>query len=318
MKGLTKIFLISAYLFTLNSCASVSHITDDDVYVTKNPQLVNTEEVNDVSSYENYRFRRDRGDFITRYRINSTFTHPTNIAYLHIVCGTYSPFNDPHYYTPNGTLFLVNGFQFGNYDTYYNPFFGSYGYYNYGYQYYNPYGMNNSYGNSNSWNNNATSTVNYNYHKGPRNSISGVNSNQNRGFSTQKTGIAKKPNSNFKGDIASAQNTAISRKVVNNQSVSDGFSKTRSSTSSRAVSAGSGLSRNSTNVSTTSRREVNSSREAIGTRDKSITHSSSGRSSTIGSSTIAPRGGNSGNVASPRTGGGSGSSGASSGRRGGN
>lgn len=337
MKPLNYLSLFGISILILSSCASIQQVADDDVYVSKNPALTTTEEVNDVSSYENYRYHKDRK--INRVRYGST---SAAIVFSQNNYNTYSPFNDPRYYNYGyGSVYgSAMFFQFGNFDTYHygypygygNPYYNSYysPYYNpyyygnscYGNPYYNGYNNNyNSYGY-----NNQTTTAN-NYHYGPRNTLSGVNNFGRRG--TQQTlGISKKPNSgtgkNTTLASSSSQRKEISRGNTSGPSTSSSRGNISEVKSSRPVASGTGLSGSNKRVVTTSSAQrgsgtYNNSNSTTRTHDSGTTtrgtSSGSSRSTESGGGTFKSSGSSGGN-SSPR-GGGSGSGSSTPTRRGG-
>lgn len=337
MKTLNHFILFGISILILSSCASIQQVADDDVYVSKNPALTTTEEVNDVSSYENFRYNKDRK--LNRVRYGST---SAAIVFQQRYDNGYSPFNDPRYYNYGyGTVYgSAMYFQFGNFDTYHYGYPYGYGnpYYNPYYSpYYNPYyygnscygnpyynGYNNNY-NSNGYNNQTTAN---NYHYGPRNTLSGVNNYGKRG--SQKTlGISKKPNIGT-GKNAVLASSASQRKEVANGRVSSPITHRDNSSqvkSSRPVSAGTGLTGSNKRVVTTNSSQrgtgtynnSNSSRShEVGTNSSRGTSSGSSntRSSESGGGTFKSSGSSGGNTSSPR-GGGSGSGSSTPTRRGG-
>ncbi|MGV3631696.1 MAG: hypothetical protein ACO1O6_10825 [Bacteroidota bacterium] len=271
MKNLKYTVALAFGILFLASCSATSHVVDDDVYVSKNPQMSTTEEVNNVSSYENYRYHRDRNDSEMRYgRDNRLFR-----TSIFIMGGMGSPYfyNDPwrsnYAYSPFYDPFNPwNNWGYNNYWGYgmgygYYPtafYYGNYspwGYSPYGYGY-NPYCYNNGYYNNYNNYNKPTGTIssNYNTHYGPRHSVSGVNNNR-RGHSPEAKGIAVQ-NTGSRNFTAADQNSRTGNTV---RSSSDAQTTGRTGSavtnsgevkSSRSVSSGTGLSRNGQTVSTRS------------------------------------------------------------------
>lgn len=275
MKKLKYTVLLALGIGLLVSCSATSHVVDDDVYVSKNPQMTSTEEVNDVSSYENYRYHKDRGDAETRYRDDRLFgtsifiigglNNPMYSPYydpFRYGYSAYSPFYDP--FSPWNNSFYPNSWGYGMgygyypmsfyYDSYYSPW----GYSPYGYGY-NPYcnNYNNNYYNQPAGN----ISSNYNTHYGPRHSMSGVNNNR-RGHAPESKGmVISQPNTgnrNVKQTSANTQagqNTRskeVSSAASSERTVNNANTRSTEVKSSRSVSTGTGLSRNGSNVSTRS------------------------------------------------------------------
>ena len=349
MKNLKNTAMLAIGIALLASCSVTSHVVDDDVYVSKNPQMSSTEEVNDVSSYENYRYRRDRGDSETRYArdnrlfrtnvflistMNQPFYNPYyNPYYGHnYYSGFYSPFHDP--FNPFNSMGYADYWAYGMGGYGYAPY-GYYGY-PYGYTGYNYYGYGNPYWNNNYYNPNPIGgnvSQNYNTHYGPRHSISGVNNNR-RGQSPEAKGLAVQNNGsrNFKaaGSNTEAGKTTRNREITSGSGTSASgrgtgvASRTSEAKNSRSVTSGTGLSRNGNTVSThnnTQRGTYNGGNTGRGSVDVNRSNSDYNKPSRTfesgNSGTTRNSGGNT--TTSPRSNGGAsgGSGGATINRRGG-
>lgn len=344
MKKLKYTFLLPLGIGLLASCAASSHVTDDDVYVSKNPQMTSTEEVNDVSSYENYRYRRNQGDSDTRYSsdnrlfrtsifivggLNNPMYSPYYDPFGHGYYGAYSPFYDP--FSPWNNSLYPNSWGYGmGYGYYPMSFYGGnyyspWGYSTYGYGY-NPY-CNNYYNNYNAPAGNVSS--NYNTHYGPRHSMSGVNNNR-RGHAPEAKGLILSQSGNRNKQTAtntqaghSVRDKESSSATSSTRNVNSAATHSTEAKSSRSVSTGTGLSRSGNTVSTRSTVQRGSgsfdsnsgSRGSIDVRQNSQSRPT--RSFESGNSGTTRNSG--GTTTSPRSNGSSGGSGGTTvNRRGGN
>ena len=184
MKNLITISIFALSSLLLNSCASISNTTDDDVYVVKSSQIPVGESLDDETNYGAYKYKKDRNNNNVSYsagggmnNFNPLFVggmgyHPNQFGY-----NPYQMYGSNWAYYPGYGWSYINPY-FGN------PFFGGYGnYYNQGYysSFYNNHYYGNSYGwNNNNWNNNNYSnngggfgSSNTNHHSGPRGSSGG-------------------------------------------------------------------------------------------------------------------------------------------------
>jgi hypothetical protein len=338
MKTFIKIFGIILVACVFSSCSGISHVIDDDVYVTKSPILTSAEALDDESSYDNYRYRRDNEISRTRFVRNNRFSS-SFIIVPYNYGGLYSPFYDPFYYPYNCGLmygnsmcnpyydgFGYNSFYYNNNFCYNSMYMNSNYYYGYGIlnnnPYYNPYNQNNTFHNGNSSNLGSVNIINK-----PRNSIGGIN-NARRTSSGGMTAIMPNTNSSTTYSSSKGRNVMDKTEVrTSNDTKSSRNSDVKSnSVRSKEISSGTGLSRNGVNVSSSSVKR-NSDSNISNTRTNTTTIPSNSRiyknegSSTIrnsgsgnsGGSTI--RSGGSGS-STPRSGGSSGGGGSNSGRRG--
>ncbi|MCE3294547.1 MAG: hypothetical protein K0R65_261 [Crocinitomicaceae bacterium] len=336
MKNLKYTAVLAFGIFFLASCAATSHVVDDDVYVSKNPQMSSTEEVNNVSSYENYRYRRERGDSDTRYgRDNRMFR--TSIFIMggmgNPMYSPYDPWRYGYAYSPFYDPFNPwNNWGYGNYwgygagygympmSFYYNDYYSPWGYSPYGYGY--GYGYNNYYNNSPT----GGLTANYNTHYGARYSSSGVNNNR-RGKSPEAKGLAIQNTGkrNFKAASPGADASGRSRSVTDVKSNGRNSSSSAINSSevkgSRSVSTGTGLSRNGQHVSSRPNVErgsgtfdANPGRGNTNVRSNTNTRSNNGSFEPRNSGTTRNSGGT---TTSPRSNGAAGGSGGTTVRRGG-
>ncbi|MES2589204.1 MAG: hypothetical protein V4622_09495 [Bacteroidota bacterium] len=309
-------YILGLFLFVnlVSSCASISRVDDDDVYVSKNPSLPSGDVVNDETSYENYKFKRDKGN------VNSVYSRSTMSNRFGGTNLIYSPYCDPfHYpqsyvYAPvvfsNGQVYnsgFYNGFYYHHYSPYnYDEFnnysmFGS-SYYGYPYYYGNPYGSincwNNNNWNGNNWNNNNTNVKpqisSTNFHQGPRNSIAGVNNGRRSSASGMK-GISTKPNTNIYAENKGSTTKSVQR--TSSSPIKNGDTKTTST--SRPVTSGTGLSKSGTRVSTTNtnvRNSQSNSQSGAGTR---VVNERSGSTNTGRSVTVESPKSSGGSTATP-------------------
>jgi hypothetical protein len=138
MENRIKITLnILSLILLLSSCATISTVSDDDVYVQNNPSLSETEELNDETSYENYKYNQERETNDIQYG----FYPNTNIILMFGSPYAYHGYGSM-YYSPHSPLF---------YNQFYNNYYGytgynSLGFYGYPNSYYGNYG-NSYYGN---------------------------------------------------------------------------------------------------------------------------------------------------------------------------
>ena len=252
MKTSQILFLSLILGASLSSCNGISHVTDDDVYVLKSPVLPADEAVNDESTYESYRYRRDRGDFDVHYGNYNRYWLPTYVRF-----GTYSAFNDPFYYPNQCNTYGSYGIQNGYYNNYYG--YGTnhcgcgnnyYGYNNYGY--YNNGFYNNYYGNgyyNNSYNGKGTgngsgagnyTVVSSNFHSGPRNSVSGISVPRRSSAPGMKGMMIQGNNTKNRTFSSTARESSTGRRI--------NTSPTENKTHSRPVEEGKVLSRPGTIV----------------------------------------------------------------------
>lgn len=298
MKTLHTLFWGLSVGIFLSSCSGISHVTDDDVYVMKSPVLPIDGEVNDESSYQNYRYQRDRGDYDVHYgNCPSTIWSPVYMGYgvyYNSFGGTYSAFNDPFYYPWPGYGYPYGygyGYGYGGscpnwqmasfygYGYYPGP---GWNYYNNGYNNYN-YGINN---------NSGSKFVSFNTHSGPRNSISGIN-NSRRSSASGMKGMAIKPTQRTSADYSVSAHR-------NDQNMRPGRTDgTTKPVRSKTVEVGRGLSKPGHEVNTgasTGRRsittEASGGNEVRPSRTGSVTRDNESRQPSRNSG--IERGGNSG------------------------
>lgn len=234
MKTLKYLFGFLFFVKIISSCVSVSSVSDDDVYVLKNPTLSSGEEINDESSYENYHFKRDKGIFNTKYTY-------VGLYFLNFGFGNYySPYY--HYYP-----YYDYPYFYGNY---FNPysFFCYDPYYGYGNPYYSYY------------NNPSNYKISYNFHKRPRNSISGIN-NSRRSSVNGMTGMILAPNSTnvFSSHKILNSDERLRRSNIMNTPSEKNIIKNR--VSGKSITSGTTLSKRGVNISSqiSSKRGGNSS-----------------------------------------------------------
>ncbi|TNE54409.1 MAG: hypothetical protein EP338_07405 [Bacteroidetes bacterium] len=309
--------VIGGLVLLVSSCAGISHVTDDDVYVVKSPVLPLTDEVNDESSYENYRYRRDREDFDVYYGHSRMLWRPYlywsspyssfglyGYNYNPYMYGhPYSPYawNDPFspYYNP-GSWYYSPYSGFG-YNPYYNPYYGYYGGYGYG-------SWANNGNNSGSGNNSNS----LNKHYKPRNSVSG-NYIGRRPNSPGMAGMIVQGNS--QGRRASiTQDDHLSNAHLKGGRPVHSASSTDKTYRSRPVQHGTAISKPGRTISTNNARSTGSSRPSGSSMERSggsqMNRSGSGNS---GGMRPSSSGGGSRPTSSPRPS----SGGGSKGRRGG-
>lgn len=251
---IVRFTLIGIGLITvLGSCVGISHVTDDDVYLIKNPVLPVNSEITDESSYENYRYRQNREDFDVYYGNSPNLWAPQMHWSAAYGSGLYySPYNNCSVYgygyhagyAAAYGCYNYGGYgnPFGNpYSPYYNPYYNPYAPFSpysgvgYGYNYNNFYGYN-SYSETASIN-----STSINQHFKPRNSSAGIN-NSRRPVASGMAGMAIQKSSNS-GTISAPELGNRRDKQFQSQPIS-------SSQKSRPVQQGTGLSK-SGNVSTT-------------------------------------------------------------------
>lgn len=241
-----RLFGVFTSLVLLTSCSMLSPVTDDDVYVLSTPTLESNEELNDETSYQNYKYQKERQHQHVRYGFNTyhgimivmgnPYGYPTMFPYY----GGYYAITDHAYYSPFYNNYF--GYMGYAYPSYYN-YPGSLYYMNYpfgvGYgNYYSPY----YYGN----NNNSKPSPNYNTHYSARNSVSGTNISRrkanNNHFGGGMTGMAKPTSTRSRSDYAHNGTVKVASR-------SNGTNVTRTS---RPVERGVGLSRPGTRVTSVS------------------------------------------------------------------
>jgi hypothetical protein len=335
MKTFIKIFGIVLVASVFSSCSGISHVIDDDVYVTKSPILTSAEALDDESSYDNYRFRRENEISQTRFSRNHRF-YRSNFNNRYPYYGMNSPYNDFYFTGGSCGMMLFNsmynphymGFGYSSFyydEFYYNAMYMNPNYY-YGYgilnnnPYYNPYNQNNTFHNGNSSNLGSVNIINK-----PRNSIGGIN-NARRTSSGGMTAIMPNTNSSSSTFSSSKGRNVMDKTEVrtSNDTKSSRNSDIKSnSVRSKEISSGTGLSRNGVNVSSSSVKR-NSDSNISNNRTNTTTIPSNSRiyknegSSTIRNSGSGNSGGStirSGGSGSSRSGGSSGG-GSNSGRRG--
>ena len=263
MKNMKYMVVLAFSALLMGACSTPSKLMDDDVYVSKNPVLSTTEEVNDVSSYENYRYRRDHGIFDTRYGRGGVFG---SSIFFGSRFGNpfYDPFYDPFrssYYNPFYNPYMCDPFY--NYSClgYYPGFYSPYGYYSpySSYYGYDPYGYGFGYGYPNWYNNNTYNPgiptgglVSYNHHRGPRNSVSGVNNyGRNRSPETKGLLLNNQADRNFNTIDPSVKNTSRAQEISPSEKAPNSVERTGSEVkNSRPVNSGTALSRTGQTVRT--------------------------------------------------------------------
>ena len=287
-KTINAIFGFFLVANLISSCASISYVTDDDVYVSKNPSLGFGDEINDESSYENYRYKKEKNNF------NSVYVRTNEFKLTNVYIGNmaYSPFGDRHYY--NSFLISQSAFCYANWYSNSGYYHGMWVYnandHNYGgnfsNHYYNEYY--NSYYNNGFYigNNGQTQTNLGNYIQGPRNSISGINAGRRMGSSfTGKKGLAintGNPTTAYSGTTVN-NGKRISGQTVNN---SIEIKTETKNTNRKTVTTGTGLAKNGVRVSTNNNASVR--REGTNTQTSTrVTNENSG-------TTTRNSGGNSG------------------------
>lgn len=129
MKNVFQLSVFAASALTFASCASISNVPDDDVYVVKSAAIPADESLSDETSYAAFKYKKDRNTNQVDYEddfFNSSFLNRQNRFNMQM---GYNPFM----YTP---------FSSG-----YSPYgFSPYGYSSYGYGMgFNPY-LHNPYG----------------------------------------------------------------------------------------------------------------------------------------------------------------------------
>lgn len=182
MKNLFPLLIFTATALTLNSCASISDTSDDDVYVVKSSQIPVGESLDDETNYGAFKYKKDRdnnnirystnGDinnfnpfFMTGMGLSANFSGYRRRMYNPYYASSYPSYNNMMWvYTPGFGWTVLN-------PIYNNPFYSGYGnyygnsFFNGGYysNYYgNPHFGNSYYGNSNCWNCNNGWTNNNN------------------------------------------------------------------------------------------------------------------------------------------------------------
>ncbi len=312
MKTINTILGFFLFVYLISSCASISDVTDDDVYVSKNPSLSYGDEINDESSYENYRYKKAKNNLNSVYGRTNEF----KLANVYIRSMVYSPSYDYHYYNGYINNNFHNGFYFGN--SYYNSSysynnFGGYysndfyGYNMYGNNFYNQYYYNNSYINSNS--SNQQNLSNINYIQGPRNSISGINAGRRMGSSfTGKKGLALNTGNSTTAYSGATVNGGkrTSDQTINNTTEIKTESK---NTNRKTVTSGTGLAKNGVRVSSNNissvRREVANTHTStpVTMGNNGTTRNSGGNSgTTVKTGTTTRSGGNTGGSTGGTTG----------------
>lgn len=149
MKNLIHVSIFALALGSLNSCASISNVADDDVYVVKPSQIPMGESLDDETSYMAYKYKKDQNNNLTTYRNPNVGAFGMGYAY------GYRNYNDPFLFNP----YMYNPYGFYDPYGYYSP----YGHYGsglgyipgYGWSYIGPnpyyggyYGYHNYFGNS--------------------------------------------------------------------------------------------------------------------------------------------------------------------------
>lgn len=317
MKTLNYLSAIVLSALAVSSCANLQQVADDDVYVTKNPALSSAEEVNDITSYENYRFHKTAKTYNSRYGQGAAIAsgsrngfynlgymyafHPNYLMYGRPTCGQFG-FN---------VYFYDSQFAYNNYGLYNTSFYNS------GYPYY-PYYGNPYFYNSTSYayyGQNSSGSVNKHY--GPRSFLSGVN-NSGRGSSSSVVGMAKKNTSlvssstSMKGNSRTntgagnaGRNTSniTSTSIKNTRTISSG---TTLSGTNRSVSSSS-VNRNNNSATSSTRSSSGTSEAGTSGRSRIEVGTSSGSSGSGTAGGTTRNSGSSGTSASPRGGGSSGS-----------
>jgi hypothetical protein len=182
MKKFSYLSFMSIFAL-VSSCASITDVVDDDVYVMKGPALPIGESLDDETAYSTYKYKKDRTNTESRYyydqnsRFSDQYMYP-NYGYGMSNFGNRNPmqwvFIPGRGWTLSyGPTFGYNPYGMGNYygynsfgydpffDPYYDPFYNPYGNpYCYGNGFYsnhwgnNPWGWNNGWG-GNTWGNNG-------------------------------------------------------------------------------------------------------------------------------------------------------------------
>jgi hypothetical protein len=248
MKNQHNFWIITiSILLISSSCSNYSHLTDDDVYVISAPTLTSTEQINDESSYENYKYNKNRQINEPRYGVSffrgSAVYHSSRYGFRSF----------GSHYRPGGMFFssIDNAFYSYNYNNYYGYVtypgwyyddFNGYGYLlnecnniHYGSGFFNgPYCNNNFY----VINNNPTNQGNKIYKA--RATISGMNSPRRMGTpSSSIAGMKTKPSNSSKYSESYRANARINSKTTSNNTKVV-----------RAVESGVGLSKQGVRVST--------------------------------------------------------------------
>jgi hypothetical protein len=248
MKTKTSFYVIylSVLLISLSSCSMLSNVSDDDVYVLSTPTLESSEELNDESSYQNYRYQKTR----QHQNINYGFSFYRGTMFFR---------GSPYSY--HGSFPMYSGFYSHGANMFYHPFYNNYyGYMDYPYIahmdypgsfFYANYPMG-WYGNNfnySNWNMNngggSASSIHYNTHYSARNSISGTGVSRrqaNQNTFGGMTGMATKPGSKTnRYDYARAENIKNPSRVAGIKTVS-----------TRPIERGVGLSKQGTRVTSVS------------------------------------------------------------------
>lgn len=299
-------------LALLSSCGQMSHLTDDDVYITKAPALTESSASNDINSYENYKYNYRRSNVAINYAYGDYFYFNRGmigfLTWREMWYMDYSPFRGS-FYSPgiySADFGSAMYFQYGNWDSYYgNPWYygGIYGYSPYGYGFsYNPYytGCQNFSGNQNGFGNQSYSL---NFHQGPRNSLGGKMSSGGRSHSVQAKGMTVASTGRGSYNQVGSRTTSSTERTTSPRVGGD------SRISSREVKSGTGMSGTTRNVSTSTTNRSSSSstgtRSSSGGVDNSRSSGSSGSSNHVPSSTRSNgNSGGSGGSSTPRSGGG--------------
>lgn len=195
----------------VSSCASISDVVDDDVYVMKGPSLPIGESLDDETAYSTYKYKKDKTNSESIYYHNYDSRFSDRYGYS----GFGNPYSMMHFgnrnpirwvFIPGRGWVMMAGFGYNPYGFGYNPYgyggFGGYGdMYGYGYDpyfdmhynpyyygngfysnnFYDPWGWNSPWGNG--WNNYGWGGNNF-----------GNNGWNNNGWNNNGGGTTTKPN----------------------------------------------------------------------------------------------------------------------------
>lgn len=162
MKNVFQLSIFAASALTFASCASISNVPDDDVYVVKSAAIPTNESLSDETSYAAFKYKKDRNNNAVDYEddfFNPSFANPRMRFNMRMGYNPfmYSPFGySPYGYSPYGygmgyspylhhpygsPMIYVPGigwtyssmmYGFNNYGGFYDPYFNGY-HMNYGY-----------------------------------------------------------------------------------------------------------------------------------------------------------------------------------------
>jgi len=183
--------LVLLSLLAFQSCTTIHYLSEDNVYVMKQPKLPVGESLNDESAYSTFKFRKNCDSEIDAYYIEDNFlleNYYSNqfywLQFMSFSSNVYTPFYNNSLYTSPWAMFGYGNYWNSPYNcNFYDPYSGFY----YGNPWNNCIYFNNWY-NSNNWGNNDLSAGNNlnnsqfssNYHEGPRGSFSGFTNQKNR------------------------------------------------------------------------------------------------------------------------------------------